>query len=224
MKKEPHHYVSLNYAVNEHSKTTPVRPITDTSRLITGETISHSQTFISPPGFLNNIEGCHRQATFHEIAMALDIQKAYLQIRLSEADAKFTLVLWKEDPNDEESDFMVLRYNSFSFGNSQSSSVLHILVTEFGSGNCKTELGKIILIKFSLADDVLSSFSDVKKLWITAEDIMQALEKVGLPCKPPMVSAAAQPQNILNTQINFSEDSFGMNRNYSSYCLVNKIR
>ena len=214
LKKEPHHYVSLNYAVNEHSKTTPVRPITDTSRLITGETISHSQTFISPPGFLNNIEGCHRQATFHEIAMALDIQKAYLQIRLSEADAKFTLVLWKEDPNDEESDFMVLRYNSFSFGNSQSSSVLHILVTEFGSGNCKTELGKIILIKFSLADDVLSSFSDVKKLWITAEDIMQALEKVGLPCKPPMVSAAAQPQNILNTQINFSEDSFGMNRNY----------
>ena len=214
LKKQPHYFVSLNYAVNVHSQSTPVRPVTDTSRQIKGENTSHSKMFISPPGFLNNIEGCLRQATFHELGAALDIKKAYLNIQVSEADALFTLILWKEDPEDDESPWIILRYSSFSFGNSQSSSVLHIMVTEFGANNCKTELGKTILIKFSLADDVITSHPNVDTLWITTKDIMQALEKVGLPCKPPMVSAAAQPDNILNKEVNFREDSFGMARCY----------
>ena len=214
LKKQAHYFVSLNYACNPHSKTTPVRPVTDTSRQLKGTTTSHSKLFISPPGFLNNIEGCHRQATFYENAAALDIQKAYLQLKMSEEDARFTLILWKEDPADESSPWIILRYNSFSFGNSQSSSVLHILVTEFGAGNCDTELGKVILTKFSLADDILTSYPNIENLLETTSDIMQALHLVGLPCKPPMVSAAAQPQNILNPEVNYQEDSFGMRRDY----------
>ena len=64
----------------------------------------------------------------HPIGISTDIEKAFLHVRLSEADRDMTRFLWLSDPTDPESDFMTYRFRSVLFGSASSPFMLNAVL------------------------------------------------------------------------------------------------
>ena len=64
----------------------------------------------------------------HPIGISTDIEKAFLHVRLSEADRDMTRLLWLSDPTDPESDFMTYRFRSVLFGSASSPFMLNAVL------------------------------------------------------------------------------------------------
>ena len=64
----------------------------------------------------------------HPIGIPTNIEKAFLHVRLSEADRDMTRFLWLSDPTDPESDFQTYRFRSVLFGSTSSPFMLNAVL------------------------------------------------------------------------------------------------
>ena len=64
----------------------------------------------------------------HPIGIPTNIEKAFLHVRLSEADRDMTRFLWLSDPTDPESDFKTYRFRSVLFGSASSPFMLNAVL------------------------------------------------------------------------------------------------
>ena len=99
------HYIP-HHAVHKDSPTTPIRIVYDCS-CKQGKKSSLNDCLDTGPSLINDMVEMLIRFRLHEVAIVSDIEKAFLNIQLSESDRNFTKFFWLSDPCDTESEFKV---------------------------------------------------------------------------------------------------------------------
>jgi len=92
----------------------------------------------------------------HNYALSTDIKKAFLHVRLHEADRDFTHFLWPLQPeNSPDNNFQVFRFTSVPFGTASSPFMLHATIDYIYAGT--SHLSQKILQETSM---LITSYQD----------------------------------------------------------------
>ena len=115
----PHH------AVKKESVTTPIRIVYDCScRQSPNHPCLNDCLEVGPPFLIDLCTLLLRFRTYN-IALVTDIEKAFLQVQLDEADRKFTHFFWLSEVNNPESKLEIYRFRVVLFGCVSSPFMLH---------------------------------------------------------------------------------------------------
>ena len=105
----PHHCV-----VRPDKASTKVRIVYDASAKGSGKSLN--QLLHQGPNLLSNIFNILVRFRCHKIAYTADIEKAFLQVNVDEADRDYLRFLWVDDPKKDEPILKIYRYNRVVFG------------------------------------------------------------------------------------------------------------
>ena len=109
------HYLP-HHPVHKDSVTTPIRIVYDCScRKDKGSASLNDCLLVGPP-FLNDLCSIILRFRTHAYAFATDIEKAFLHVKLYEADRDSTRFLWLSDANDPTSALTTYRFKVVPFG------------------------------------------------------------------------------------------------------------
>ncbi|XP_064635797.1 uncharacterized protein LOC135492979 [Lineus longissimus] len=97
------------------SPTTPIRIVYDASCRAAGRS-SLNDCLEPGPNLLNDLGRILLRFRIHPVGLSSDIQKAFLHVKLAEADQMFTKFLWLGDPDDPESRFRTVQFQVVPFG------------------------------------------------------------------------------------------------------------
>ena len=120
------HYIP-HHAVHKDSPTTPIRIVYDCS-CKQGKNSSLNDCLDTGPSLINDMVEMLIRFRLHEVAIVSDIEKAFLNIQLSESDRNFTKFFWLSDPCDTESEFKVYRFKAVLFGSVSSPFILNAVI------------------------------------------------------------------------------------------------
>ncbi|XP_006811857.1 uncharacterized protein LOC102801503 [Saccoglossus kowalevskii] len=109
------HYLP-HRSVKRDSSTTPIRVVYDCSAISAIGQPSLNDCLETGPPLLNDLTAILLHFRSNPIALASDIEKAFLQIRLANGDRKYTKFLWLSDINDPNSEFITYQFTSVLFG------------------------------------------------------------------------------------------------------------
>ena len=118
------HYLP-HFFILKDSETTPLRIVFAAS---TGH-VSLNDCLYTGPCLLNNLVELLLRFRFPQYAFIADIQRAFLNIRLQEADRPFVRFLWYKD-NDLSKELCVYTYNTIIFGHTSSPMTLAAVLLE----------------------------------------------------------------------------------------------
>ena len=118
------HYLP-HFFVLKDSETTPLRIVFAAN---TGH-VSLNDCLYTGPCLLNNLVELLLRFRFPQYAFIADIQRAFLNIRLHEADRPFVRFLWYKD-NDPSKELCVYTYNTIVFGHTSSPMTLAAVLLE----------------------------------------------------------------------------------------------
>ena len=113
------HYLP-HRAVKKDSATTPIRIVYDCSCRGNGKSASLNDCLITEPPFLNNLCAILIHFRCHTFALATDIEKAFLHVKLHPDDRNFTRFLWTPRSENFTDKFVTYRYTVVPFGSSSS--------------------------------------------------------------------------------------------------------
>ena len=131
-KPSDHTYYIPHHHVKKESSTTPIRIVFDCSCHQTATSPSLNDCLEVGPPYFADMGAILVRFRTHPIGISTDIEKAFLHVRLSEADRDMTRFLWLSDPTDPESDFQTYRFRSVLFGSASSPFMLNaVLQTHF---------------------------------------------------------------------------------------------
>jgi len=82
---------------------------------------------VGPP-FLNDLCAILLHFCLHNYALSRDVEKAFLHVKLHEADRDFTCFLWLLQPDHSDSNLQVFRFTSVPFGSASSPFMLHATI------------------------------------------------------------------------------------------------
>ena len=118
------HYLP-HRAVEKDLSPTPIRIVYDCSCRANKFSASLNDCLMVGPPFLNDL--CEVLLWFrnHPIALATDIEKAFLHVVLHEPDRNFTRFLWLSNPEDPDSKFVTYRFAVVPFGSASSPFMLN---------------------------------------------------------------------------------------------------
>ena len=120
----PVHYLS-HHPVKKDSPTTPIRIVYDYSCRENPHAASLNDCLMVGPPFLNDLCTILLCFHLHSYALSTDIEKAFLHVRLHEADRNFTSFLWPLQPGNPDSILQVFCFTSVPFGTASSPFMLH---------------------------------------------------------------------------------------------------
>ncbi|XP_032227954.1 uncharacterized protein LOC116611647 [Nematostella vectensis] len=118
----PHHHVK------KESSTTPIRIVFDCSCHQAPSTPSLNDCLEVGSPYLADMGSILVRFRANPIGISTDIEKAFLHVRLSEADRDMTRFLWLSDPGDPESEFQTYRFKSVLFGSASSPFMLNAVL------------------------------------------------------------------------------------------------
>ncbi|XP_048582690.1 uncharacterized protein LOC116603367 [Nematostella vectensis] len=118
----PHHHVK------KESSTTPIRIVFDCSCHQAPSTPILNDCLEVGSPYLADMGSILVRFRAHPIGISTDIEKAFLHVRLSEADRDMTRFLWLSDPSDPESEFQTYRFKSVRFGSASSPFMLNAVL------------------------------------------------------------------------------------------------
>ena len=121
------HYLS-HHAVKKDSQTTPIRIVYDCSCRNSANTASFNDCLIVGPPFINDLCAILLRFRSHPFALSTDIEKAFLHVKLHQADRDFTRFLWPREPEYVDSDLQIYRFASVPFGTASSPFMLHATI------------------------------------------------------------------------------------------------
>ena len=108
------HYLPHHPVVREDKQTTKVRIVYDASAKSTGPSLN--DCLHAGPSLLCDIPDVLMRFRYHRVALAADIEKAFLMVQVAEDDRDVLRFLWIDDPNDEHPRIIVKRFNRVVFG------------------------------------------------------------------------------------------------------------
>ncbi|XP_057378535.1 uncharacterized protein LOC130700500 [Daphnia carinata] len=131
IEKVPHHEINIksgchyvpHHGVIKESTTTPLRIVYDCS-CKTYKGVSLNDCLNVGPSLQNNMLEILLRFRTHNIGLVADIEKAYHQILLHEADRDFLRFFWIKDGKDPNSEFETYRFRVIPFGASSSPFIL----------------------------------------------------------------------------------------------------
>ncbi|XP_006822449.1 uncharacterized protein LOC102806064 [Saccoglossus kowalevskii] len=145
----------LHRSVKKDSESIPIRLVYDASATTNKNHPSLNQCLETGPPLLNSLTEILIRFRAISIALVADIEKAFLMIRLSESDRKFTKFLWLSNPSDIESSFVAYQFKSVLFGATCSPYILNVairaLTNEYKDNPIALQLQRDIYV-----DDVIS--------------------------------------------------------------------
>ena len=121
------HYLS-HHPVKKDSLTTPIRIVYDCSCRENSRAASLNDCLMVGPPFLNDLCTILLRFRLHNYALSTDVEKAFLHVRLHEADRDFTRFLWPLQPENPDSNLQVFRFTSVPFGTASSPFMLHATI------------------------------------------------------------------------------------------------
>jgi len=78
--------------------------------------------------FLNDLCSILLRFRLHNYVLSIDIEKAFLHVKLHEDDRNFTHILWPLQPENPDSRFQIFLFASISFGTASSPFMLHATI------------------------------------------------------------------------------------------------
>ena len=150
------HYIP-HHAVLKDSTTTPLRIVYDCS-FKKGEQPSLNDCLQPGPPLLNDLTGILLRFRLHKYAITTDIEKAFLQVNLDQADRDATRFYWLSNIDDPESEFIVYRFKSVMFGATSSPFILNATLNKHLTQS--TDQVSMDMLKNLYVDDLASGTSD----------------------------------------------------------------
>ena len=108
------HYLPHHPVVREDKQTTKVRIVYDASAKSTGPSLN--DCLHAGPSLISDIPDVLMRFRYHQIALAADIEKAFLMVQVAKADRDVLRFLWINDPTSEDPNIVVKRFNRVVFG------------------------------------------------------------------------------------------------------------
>ena len=118
------HYIP-HHPVRKESSTTSIRIVYDCSCRISEKHPSLNDCLEVGPSLTNDICSILLRFRIHKFGLSTDIEKAFLHVKLDEADRNFTRFLWLSNPEDPNSDLGVYRFKVVLFGSVSSPFMLN---------------------------------------------------------------------------------------------------
>lgn len=109
------HYIP-HHPVKKDSSTTLIRIVYDCSCRQSSDKPSRNDCLRNDPPMLNDITSILMRFRRNQLAVATDIEKAFLQIGLEEEDRDVTRFFWFKDPTDPTSELITYRVKAVLFG------------------------------------------------------------------------------------------------------------
>ncbi|KAK2546895.1 hypothetical protein P5673_033374 [Acropora cervicornis] len=108
------HYLPHHPVVREDKQTTKVRIVYNASAKSTGPSLN--DCLHAGPSLISDIPDVLMRFRYHQIALAADIEKAFLMVQVAKADRDVLRFLWINDPTSEDPNIVVKRFNRVVFG------------------------------------------------------------------------------------------------------------
>ena len=122
----PVHYLPHHAVLREDKLTTKLRIIYDASARTSGQSLNEC-LYVGPKSGQNIMDILMRFRS-HKIALAADIEKAFLMISVSKTDRDVLRFLWVKDINTTPAEIVTLRFTRVVFGVSSSPFLLNATI------------------------------------------------------------------------------------------------
>ncbi|MCP4254976.1 MAG: hypothetical protein GY775_16540 [Candidatus Scalindua sp.] len=109
------HYLP-HHGVSKDSLTTPIRVVFDCSAKKSDKSLSLNDCLHTGPTLVPDLAKVLLRFRCNKYAWVSDIEKAFLMVKLNEADRDYTRFLWPRDPYDLTSPFDIYRFTVVLFG------------------------------------------------------------------------------------------------------------
>lgn len=120
------HYIPHHAVIRQDKKTSKLRIVYDASARADGPSLN--DCLLTGQKFGQNIMDIILRFRVHNVALAADIEKAFLMISVSETDRDVLRFLWVDDVNKKEPEFITFRFTRVVFGVSSSPFLLNATV------------------------------------------------------------------------------------------------
>lgn len=168
----PHHGV-----YKESSKTTKLRVVFDASAKNSKNDLSLNDTLCVGPVIQEDLFSVLLRFRKHNFVMKADITKMYRQININPNQRNLQRILWRNNPNQEISQFVL---NTVTYGTSPASflAVRSLHQAAIDSSNEYPQASKIILSDF-IVDDLISGYNTYEGLHLLKIQISDILKNAG---------------------------------------------
>lgn len=183
--KGPKWYISHLVAPNPHSTTTPVRIVWNSSQEFRGASLN--DLLHKGPDVLNPIRGVLLRFRSGLYAALGDVKKMYNSVWLKDKEVQLHRFLWRDNPEDEIEDFVVVRVN---IGDKPAGCIAQVAMRE--TANLPQFAAMVeerrVLVEDSYVDDILTSHDDPKTLEKITKEVEKILKAGGFSLKPWVLS------------------------------------
>ena len=121
------HYIPHHAVIRRDKETTKLRIVYDASAKTSGPSLN--ECLYTGPAMTHNIMDIILRFRSHKVALAGDIEKAFLMIAVSEADRNVLRFLWFDDVWSDQPKIIVLRFTRVVFGVSSSPFLLNATIS-----------------------------------------------------------------------------------------------
>lgn len=167
----PHHAV-----VKEESETTKVRPVFDASHRGSNNVALNDELLVGPQ-LQEDMRSLVMRWRLKKIAFVADIQKMYRQILVSNEDADYQRIVWRNSPNEPVKEYRLLRV---TFGTACAPylavKTLHQVANDEGENH---PVAADTIRKDFYMDDLMSGQDTVPEAVVVAKDVKAILERGG---------------------------------------------
>ena len=172
------HYLPHHPVVKPHAESTKVRIVLDASAKGKKNQTSLNDCMEKGPCLLPHIPILLIKFRLHNIAILADIEKAFLQIGISECDRDALRILWTDEPWNPQSDLKIYRYTALIFGLKSSPAILDHVIRLHLEKFQETDPELIARLKTEFYVDNLVSgaetVQEAKELFAKTRDIFKA--------------------------------------------------
>lgn len=153
------HYIPHHAVVREDKLTTKLRIVYDASAKSSGPSLN--DCLYTGPKFTQNIMDIIIRFRVHKVALAADIEKAFLMVSVAECDRDALRFLWIDDVNKDDRSVVVMRFSRVMFGVSSSPFLLNATIKHLVERYKDTDPGFVEMFLRSIyVDDVTFGAED----------------------------------------------------------------
>ena len=210
------HYLPHHGVIRQNRETTKLRIVYDGSAKSPGQQLSLNDCLPTGPNYIPQLADVLARFRWHRMAIAADIEKAFLMIGIQENQRNMLRFLWLKDPYVVNSEVIQLRFCRLVFGLRPSPSILGATLTHHLDAHRDSHAELVELTKKSLyVDDLLTGADNVQEGFELYQDSKELMAKGAFNLRKSNSNS-----NELLQLINNKEESVAQTKTEKSTSLV----